>query len=535
MPQAVVAGIGFGVGLAAEGIAIGLGASKFVAGIVGAGANFLVLWGLREDDKDEPASNRGDLTQYSVQNRQVTTRQYSNNIVYGETTVFPTLKFIESASQEGSSIFLNENQSIPPNVPAGPYTVIMYGIASHEIEEILWTKLGNIFVQPDPITGFSLSPNFNLESGPFVAESRRLGTEDQLIDPIIVRNFPNKPNTYRQIGYATVTHEYFMGETQEEQTSIWSEAENPGVSLDVSVRVKGAKVFDPTDPIQDHRDPSTWQWTENAALIKAHSLTTPLFINKPITYDDVDLEDLKRTAKICMKGRPARDRFLNETTRITYQQPQYTISADIKSNQVPAQTLDQMRLSSDGDIIQSEGKYKIVVGHRRDPVMTISDKNLFGRISFGKGFTADRQVGGLIINGPSGTSRLNDSTIQTDVISDLPEPEIKNNINHLTIPFSEGVSRLYRLGKIRFNQSKLDKVLSINVDNLGLILEPWDVVRIFTEKFARFNGLYVILAVAPSTDERALGEAYELVVQEYNHGIWNWNVNEDEGEFVYPT
>lgn len=71
------------------------------------------------------------------------------------------------------------------------------------------------------------------------------------------------------------------------QTSEWVQ-KFQGAVPDFVFRVRGAKVYDPTDAAQDRDDASTWSWAREAILVQAFHQVCPLGRGRPVAEIDWD-------------------------------------------------------------------------------------------------------------------------------------------------------------------------------------------------------------------------------------------------------
>lgn len=132
-----------------------------------------------------------------------------------------------------------------------PY--IWYGIliAAHEIEgiESLIINGNDVFIGPD---GFATSVPFADGDHKYIEVSFRNGLLNQAIDPIIARDFPDMPSTFRQRGHATVVIKahYGFGNDWQAQDDDHKRVYGDQGTLQPIFRTKGARCFDPRRPVR---------------------------------------------------------------------------------------------------------------------------------------------------------------------------------------------------------------------------------------------------------------------------------------------
>lgn len=127
--------------------------------------------------------------------------------------------------------------------------------------------------------------------------------------------------------------------------------------------LRGAKVYDPREAGHDPDDPTTWEWSENAALCILDYMTHADGMALDRTYfDDTDWSD---AANDC-------DDAISLKAGGTA--PRYVIGFTYDFLQRPADVLASMLRACDGQIVPtSSGGLKLVVGKWVTPTVTIDD------------------------------------------------------------------------------------------------------------------------------------------------------------------
>src|SRR5690606_38031483 len=131
--------------------------------------------------------------------------------------------------------------------------------------ENLFINGHTVFIDQD---GFATSVPFRDGDRKYIEVSFRRGTLDQSVDPIIARDFPDMPATFRQRGHATIVIKahYGFGSGFEAQYEDHKRVYGDQGALQPLVRYRGARVPDLRRGGVSLGDPSTWVWSDNAAL-----------------------------------------------------------------------------------------------------------------------------------------------------------------------------------------------------------------------------------------------------------------------------
>ncbi|MEO1750006.1 MAG: hypothetical protein AAFR27_15575, partial [Pseudomonadota bacterium] len=155
-----------------------------------------------------------------------------------------------------------------------PYTWYGYVLAAHKTDGLdsLFINNERVFLDAD---GLATSTPFKDGDNVYIEASFRNGDINQAIDPIIARDFPDMPTTFRQRGHTTLvvkrTHGFGgdINAKNEDHRRVFGDTGQ----FDPLVRLRGALVFDPRKAGHVLSDESTWSHSENAALCFARALT----------------------------------------------------------------------------------------------------------------------------------------------------------------------------------------------------------------------------------------------------------------------
>lgn len=406
------------------------------------------------------------------------------------------------ATTGGAIIFLDKDTS--------GNLFILYAFAEHEIEEV-----ASVFVQG---TNVFLDSSGNATTTPyfdgvtvFFEASVRLGASDQAIDPLLAANFPDLSSEFRQRGHFTLAARFFYGADRDEHESIWGQESN----IHPLVRVKGKRIYDPRDPLQERDDPTTWKWSRNAALVLADYLRSES--GGRLAANEIDLEDLKRAARLCDQG-----------VSITGgSEPRYTIDAVVQSDEDPSGVIADMLGAMRGRIALVGGKVRILPGAAQDCVTTIGQDMLIGPFEYRGIAPRDELVN--VVRGEFVSPERENLAANTPIIErpDLIASDGERLEVTLRHPYVEEHTRAQRLNKAFLEQARRGRTLGISVDMRALRLTPGDCIRVELRDFPFATGTYLVDRI----DFSPTLEAAELALSEFDNEIYRWDPTVDQQAF----
>ena len=357
--------------------------------------------------------------------------------------------------------------------------------------------------------------------------SFRNGSRDQLVDPILIADFPSLGADFRQRGVATLVVKGNYGADAEEFETLWGAVRRPNPF----VKLRGVPVYDPRDPTQvlptDPTDPedyataqATWKWSRNATLIIAdylwwqHGGRVPLDrmkwdeIAESADWDDGKIE-----------------------TKAGELIPRHTIDGIVTAGQAPAQILTTMLSANRGFIARRGGHVTVISSQPQTPIRTITDEWILGgfdvRRTAPKSETLNRVRCRLI--DPRQEWQMVDGPILTR--DDLIEEDGSLYEGTVQFPWTERHERAQRLQKAALLDTRIGRAVTLSLDLRALGIEAGDVVRFFSEVAPHANGIYRVQEVSFNY----LSKTIELTMVEYDSSIdTNWVAADDEQDFEIP-
>lgn len=357
-----------------------------------------------------------------------------------------------------------------------PYIIYQYLVEASECEAIAGVIVNGRVCEFNS-NGDAVTPFFNKNGTSYLKISVRLGADDQLVDPLLLAEFPDTDASFRQRGICTVTLRAYYGADRDDHEETWGTSQfNP------QFIVKGRKVYDPRDFSQVEDDESTWKWSDNWALCMADWVRAPFGGRKKSSQ--IDYEKVALYADIC-------DEPIGLSTGGT--EPRYTMNGAFLSDEDPFGVLDDMlRSAGQGAVIWHRGKFWPLPDHVKAPVITITQSDLAG----GFEYVASKKRRDAL-NAISTEFIFGDRNFKAAVTPTLERPTLiasdgERLESQVSRPFLEGPERAQRMDKIALERSRLGRALTLVVSLRHLALEPGDNIRVQLVDFSFADGVYTI-------------------------------------------
>jgi hypothetical protein len=134
------------------------------------------------------------------------------------------------------------------------------------------------------------------------------------------------------------------------------------------VVARTAKIYDPRDSGQDPDDPSTWEWSDNAALVILDYIHHPDGMRIP--WDMIAFQPFRDAADICDQG---------VILSAGGTEKRYRAWGTYQLDEKPKDVLARMLAICDGDLyLQRDGQVALRVGIWEDPTVTIDQDAILG-------------------------------------------------------------------------------------------------------------------------------------------------------------
>lgn len=334
------------------------------------------------------------------------------------------------------------------------------------------------------------------------------------VDSVLSAAFPNWTSQFigKQIAYARIVIDTTGN------TSFFSTAYKSGVP-DFTFDVSGFACYDPRDGAQDINTPSTWKYSNNAAIINANYLIHVLGMNLPTSY--VDWTSVTAAANIC-------DQTVSLASGGT--ESRYTASLAWKTTERHEVVLDRIGVAHAGGAYFVGTKYLIRSGAWSASSATITTDDYASGNQTVLQFS-DTQPLANLCNGVRGnfTSPMHnwearDYPYYKDaaaISADGANYWLDLNFDAVTSP-----TQAQRLAKIAYKQARYGFPASVDLKFSKFNITAEDVVTL-TDNLAGFSGTTFRVI-----DDRLDGNfVLHLQLQYEDSTFYDWNAASEEQSF----
>lgn len=391
-----------------------------------------------------------------------------------------------------------------------PY--LYYGVilASHEIDGLEEFRIGDKIVTLDP-AGHAISSNYNDGTNSYVQVSIRTGTASQAIDPILAADFPELPSTFRQQGHATAVVKFWYGSNADNHEKFWGNQ-----TPEPKFLVRGAKVLDPNDPTQSSADPSTWKWSDTAALCQAFWLTHAKGGKRP--WSKIDIEGLKAAAKADATLVPCKGGAMEK---------RYTVNGVVTLDQEPIDVVQSLLTANLGRLVWRNGKYTILSGVPRTAVWTLNDDSARGALEA----RYDRPRRELIntmrtrFTAPDREYQVSDGPVLVN--SAYLADDGEEHDATIELPFTASHPRAQRIANITLERSRRGRLINRSESIEAIRLSAADVVNFESAFLTMLSGPYELNKAMLSHEALEV----EVELEQYDPAIYDWDPETQEQDF----
>lgn len=391
-----------------------------------------------------------------------------------------------------------------------PYLYYGVVIASHEIDAVEEIRLGGKNVQVNA-GGFPTVAPYVDATQAYAQFSVRLGTDNQLIDPILAADFPGLPASFRQRGHATVVCKLNYGGTAANHEIVWGNAQPSPLFL-----VRGAKLYDPRKPAHLTSNKATWEWSDNASLVQAWWLTHKKGGRRD--WAQVDMESLKAAAS---------NDDLTVALKAGGSERQWTANGVALLTEEPFDVITNLLTANLGLLVWSDGKYSFVSGGPRFPVWTLNDDAARGDLQLRYDRPRRELVNTVdtVFTAPDREYQLaNGPTISNAayLAADGEEHRITTRL-----AFTASHTRAQRIAKVLLESARRGKLLSAPYGIAALRLSASDIITIESAAAFGASGIYRVMGLKLSENFE-----FEVVAEQWDNDAWRWTPAVDERDFI---
>ena len=503
MGQSLVGGLIGGAAGAFQGFITG-GPSKALAlGAIGFVGGFASSYMAKQATADAlssamgPSATEPKFGGYNVNRRGAALH---HQVIYGQTKVGGVVVFDDAHGANGVA-----------NTDNNKYLSRIIAYAGHEIEsfEKIYIggsyRVGTINSSTGAVTGvFAVDQNgadvgseltgANNPFNGYLSIREVLGGHTTSLDGQSLTNFSDDwTSSHRLLGIAhlAILFEY--------ADDVWDEG-----LPEVTALIKGKKVYDPrkdsTSPVYDsslgvstHRanTESTWEWSDNPALIVRDFLTnTDYGLGEDTTNIDDTLVD--SSADRCDETVDVTD---PDNPPATIASSRYTCNGAWTTSQPPVDVIAQLMTSCAGYLWYAQGKWRMKAGEDTTPVKTLTEDDLRSPISVATrhsrrdNFNAVRGT----FRGPSTNYQFTDYPTVTSSTF-LATDNNQESTMDLALPFTDTPYEAQRLANIALEKNRSQITVSGTFGLNAFDLKVGDIVSFTNSRFDWTNERFEVVA-----------------------------------------
>ena len=323
---------------------------------------------------------------------------------------------------------------------------------------------------------------------------------------------------------------------------------------EVTALIKGKKVYDPREAGHDVADPTTWEWSNNPALIVRDFLTNSVY---GLGEDDANIDDtlVSTAANICeetiypfltdavdiVSGTDYKIHTVGTTDftaigaadnnvgtvftatgagtgtgtagKIEANVDKYTCNGAWTTSQAPVDVIAQLMTSCAGYLWYAQGKWRMKAGKYVAPTVTLTEDDLRSPISVATrhsrrdNFNAVRGT----FRGPSTNYQFTDYPTVTAAAFVTTDGGLESTMD-LALPFTDTPNEAQRLANIALEKNRSQITITGSFGLNAFSLQVGDNVNITNTRFGWTNKLFEVVAWSLSVEDYQLN--VNLVLRE---------------------
>lgn len=281
---------------------------------------------------------------------------------------------------------------------------------------------------------------------------------------------------------------------------------------------RAALVYDPREPAHDLDDPSTWEWSDNAALCIADHMTHRDGMRLPAAR--LDWDHIALAADACDE-----DVDLKAGGTVA----RYKIWMTYGLDERPADVQARMLAACDGQWVpRPGGKIGLTVGVWSEPTVVIDDDCIidYQDITRGRGDVEAANIVKARFTSPLHDYQATDADEWRDETDIAARGEIPTQVDFIAAPNHSQCRRLQKIASARLNPS-WRMGLTMNLRGLRVIGERFITLRLTAYGI---DGTFEIVG----NPEFVLGQGGTLVgvkaqVQAMSSAVYDWDADSEEG------
>lgn len=436
----------------------------------------------------------------------------------------PTQKIIYGKVRVGGSIVF-----IDITGTDNEYLHLLVCFASHEVEEIEKIYFNDKEAWNSGSGGTTVSPfNAAIGNNPYVTVDLVEGGQTGAIGALVTRS-TYWTTDHKNLGHVMVYFRLMWNSDDGSSGEGKSNSLFPQGIPNVTALIKGKKIYDPrkdsTSAVYDsslgvatHRlaTASTWEWSQNPALIVRDYMTDDKFGLKD-SDSLINLAALATAANVCDQ---------DVTLADTSTQNRYECDGRIDSGKTIKTNLEGLLTSMAGNLIYSGGEYFINAGAYSSPAHTLTETDIISDIRVQTSTPRKQQYNA--VKGQFLSAQKNYVTMDYPAFISSTYATEDGDPLYLDVPlhFVTDDHRAQRIAKLKLLKSRQQTVVTFSVNLIGLKLKCGDTINITNDKMGWSSKQFEVIeyAINPQNDGVI---AVNLTCLETSSAVYDWTTSDE--------
>ena len=291
-----------------------------------------------------------------------------------------------------------------------------------------------------------------------------------------------------------------------------------GIPL-ITARVKGKKIYDPRETGHSATDPSTWEYSDNAALCIRDFLSQPAGLNDS-EIDDAVIQVAANTSDelVSLAGGGS--------------EPRYTINGVVRSNQSYGDVLQEMTTACAGTLFWGGGKWKLTVGEYNAPTKTLTLDDLRSGISLSTRNNLRDQfnrVQGVFTDASNGFIPADYPPIVSEGPGSFTEQDggVPQALD-LDLPFTTSSSAAQRLAKMTLFRGREQMVFSADFGLNAFDIEVGEIISLDMDRYGWTGKDFEVIGWNFNINGEAGDLRISMVLRETSESAFDWDAEEED-------
>ena len=291
-----------------------------------------------------------------------------------------------------------------------------------------------------------------------------------------------------------------------------------GIPL-ITARIKGKKIYDPRETGHSATDPSTWEYSDNAALCIRDFLSQPAGLNDS-EIDDAVIQVAANTSDelVPLAGGGS--------------EPRYTINGVVRSNQSYGDVLQEMTTACAGTLFWGGGKWKLTVGEYNAPTKTLTLDDLRSGISLSTRNNLRDQfnrVQGVFTDASNGFIPADYPPIVSEGPGSFTEQDggVPQALD-LDLPFTTSSSAAQRLAKMTLFRGREQMVFSADFGLNAFDIEVGEIISLDMDRYGWTGKDFEVIGWNFNINGEAGDLRISMVLRETSESAFDWDAEEED-------